>query len=78
MGIPEGAMTKFLEPLSPGNVAALQIWNRLGGELRYPDVAYEIAQRSEENAGMLLNRLHALREWTAHEAERERDRMRRR
>lgn len=60
----EGSMTRFMQPLSPGNRAAIQIWNRLGGELKWPALHYELELAGVDDVEMMLARLYCLQRVT--------------
>lgn len=57
-----GALTKFLPPLSAGNALAIRLWNNLGGELRWPDLHYELEFAHVEDVGLMLDRLRVIQE----------------
>lgn len=63
-GLRPGSLTKFLPPLSAGNRAALVIWQRLGGELRRPDLDCELVDVDDEE--LMLARLRAIRDIPRH------------
>lgn len=55
-----GALTANLDPLTIGNALAIAAWNRLGGEIRYPDVIYALARDDVDDLDLMLERLDAL------------------
>jgi len=57
-----GDNTKHLPPLTGGNEAAIHIWNKLGSEVRFPDVLYLMAVEGVDDEVLMLERLYALRD----------------
>lgn len=55
-----GSMTRFLPPLSAGNRIAVQIWNRLGGELKWPGLHYELEMAAVDDIDLMLARLYGI------------------
>lgn len=49
------------EPLSFYNAQAVQIWNRLGGEIRWPDLLYVMALHAVDDRRLMIERLYTLR-----------------
>lgn len=49
-------------PLSHYNAQAVAIWNRLGGEIRWPDVLYACALHDVDSLRLMIERLYALRD----------------
>ena len=60
----EGSMTRFMQPLSPGNRIAIQIWNRLNGSLTWPALHYELELAGVDDVESMLGRLYALQRVT--------------
>ena len=60
-----GDLTRDLPPLSPGNAEAIALWNRMGGELRWPDVLYLMTLAHVDDVALMLERLYALRDFFA-------------
>lgn len=46
---------------SGDNQIAVDIWNAMGGEIKFPDVLYLIAFNEVDDTALMLERLYAIR-----------------